>query len=235
MEQFVTFQRFNDINLAMEFAEQLKQLRIYCEIDNQTAPFDVSFANNPLEDDIRIKLRPEDFEKANEALDNYYKSMLGTVDKDYYLLQFSNDELVEVLAKPDEWNRFDIQLAKKLLTDRGRQIPEGKLDELQRARLGNLKKEKRIDGLWLIIGYLLPLLGFLYWGHIIGVVFSIYGSLTGIVAGIVLRYGRKTLPDGSRVYLYAGNVRLHGLLILVLSILAFLSWYISAQIGVYGQ
>ena len=73
-QPLLTFQRFNDIGLANEFAERLTELGIYCEIDNQTVPFDVTYANNPLENDIRIKLHPGDFTKANAVLDEYSKA-----------------------------------------------------------------------------------------------------------------------------------------------------------------
>ncbi|HWB24911.1 MAG TPA: hypothetical protein VG738_05505 [Chitinophagaceae bacterium] len=183
MEELLTFQRFNDLALATEFAERLRQLGIYCKIDNQSAPFDVTFANNVLEDDVRIKLLPGDFDKANEALDEYYKSLLDTVEPDYYLFQFTDAELMEIIAKPDEWNRFDFQLAQKLLQERGEGVTGTQVTHLQQERLEDLSKAKNLAAFWLFIAYLLPLGGYILWMHLPKSIWIFYGSPAGAVVG----------------------------------------------------
>lgn len=207
-EPLLTFQRFNDIGLATEFADKLTQLGIYCEIDNQTVPFDVTYANNPLEDDIRIKLRPHDFVKANNALDEYYRSQFDTLDKDYYLFGFTNDELLEVIAKPDEWNRLDYQLAQKLLKERGAEIQPGTIEELNKERIITLSKTEGMSAIWIYAGYIAAVLG----------------GLIGIIIGLLLVYARKTLPNGTRVYLNTSNQRLHGKAILAISVVSLIFW-----------
>ena len=47
---------------------------------------------------------------------------IEVIDDDYYLLSFSDDELIDVVSKSDEWNKFDVSLAKKLLKERGNEI-----------------------------------------------------------------------------------------------------------------
>ena len=56
------------------------------------------------------------FQRGHKALEDYYQTQLENVDKDYYLLSFSNDAMKEDL-KPDEWEHFDFQLAQKLLKE----------------------------------------------------------------------------------------------------------------------
>ncbi len=62
-------------------------------------------------------MRTSDFDRANRALEEYYQPILNDVDPDYYLLSFSDRELLDVVNQPDKWGHFDRALAKKLLLE----------------------------------------------------------------------------------------------------------------------
>jgi len=211
MSELLTFQRFNDIGVANEFAEKLKQLGIQFSLENESAPFDISFANNPLEDDIRIKLLPQDFITANAALDEYYKSLVDNVDTDHYLLQFTNDELMDVIEKPDEWNRFDYQLSLKLLKERGIEVNPAVIQSRQKEHIAELSKSEKIPWLWVCLGYVTAFLG----------------GLFGVCVGLLLIYAKKTLPNGQTTYIYTENQRSHGKIILALSITCTILWFLG--------
>ena len=230
-ETLLTFQRFNDIDLANEFAERLNQLGIYCEIDNQTAPFDVTYANNPLENDVRLKLKPADFAKANAALDEYYKSQLDTVDKEYYLFQFTDNELMEIIAKPDEWNRLDYQLAQKLLKEHGKEVQPEMAAKLQNERIADLSKSEKTPSYWIYAGYIAPLLTVATGLTFFGMMIAIPGALMGLIISLLLLYSKKTLPDGNQVYMYTAGQRRHAKIILAISIASFAFWYIGIMSG----
>lgn len=214
-QPLLTFHRFNDIALATEFAERLMQLGIYCEIDNQTVPFDVTYANNPIEVDIRIKLRPEDFNRANAALDEYYKTQLDTVEQDYYLFSFTDEELEDIVRRPDEWNRLDYQLALKLLNERGIEIKPEVIESYQQRRIAVLSQTENMSIWWVYMGYAAAVLG----------------GLIGVVVGLLLVYGKKTLPNGTRVYINSDIRRFHGKLILAISAVSIVSWYIISPLS----
>ena len=71
-----------------------------------------------------VKVRQEDFEKANEFV--LQEEDISGLDVNYYLNDFTNEELIEILIKPHEWSAFDRTLAPKLLLERGYDI--NKLD-----------------------------------------------------------------------------------------------------------
>jgi len=230
-QPLLTFQRFNDIGLANEFAEKLTELGIYCEIDNQTVPFDVTYANNPLENDIRIKLHPGDFTKANAVLDEYYKSQLDSIDKDYYLFSFTDNELEEIVRRPDEWNRLDYQLALKLLKDRGIEIKPEVIESYQQRRIAVLSQSEKSSVYWILAGYITPLTGIITGFRSAGLMFVMPGALTGIIIGALLMFSKKTLPNGTRVSIYTKNAQKHGKIILAISITSFLFWYVGIMTG----
>lgn len=120
-ESFLTFKKFKDPELAKVISDQLKQNNIEFLLEDNPKFFDPTFANNAFDPYIFIKIKPEDFTKATEALEEYYEMSLNHVESDYYLFEFTDDELFEIISKPDEWGPFDYQLSKKILSDRGRQ------------------------------------------------------------------------------------------------------------------
>ena len=80
--------------------------------------FDVTFANNEILHLYYVKLKQEDFEKADELLMNSVLESDQQPIGDYYLFSFSTDELIDVLKNPDEWNAFDLYWARKILSSK---------------------------------------------------------------------------------------------------------------------
>ena len=207
---FLTFQKFNDVELAREIAERLKQNEIECLLEDSSKFFDPSFANNTIEPDISIKLRPEDFAPAHKALEDYYQKDLESVDKDYYLFEFTDEELIEIISRPDEWGYFDYQLAQKLLKDRGKEIKPEVAALLKTNRINELAKPDTTHKYWIYIGYF----------------FAIIGGLFGLIIGWTLAYFKKTLPNGQRVYAYREEERNHGTRMFLISCVSIIFWAI---------
>ncbi len=68
-------------------------------------------------------------------------------------MRFSDDELIEVISKSDEWNKFDISLAKKLLKEKGKEItPEEieEIEEIKRQRILELSKPEKDQKIYII-------------------------------------------------------------------------------------
>ncbi|MHA4808454.1 hypothetical protein ACX0G9_10110 [Flavitalea flava] len=207
-ESFLTFQKFNDAGLASVIAERFKEQQIEYLIENEVPVFDVSFANNSIEPTIQLKVRPADFPRAHATLEAWYQTQLQDVDPDYYLLSFTDRELLDIVSKPDEWGHFDYALAKKLLTDRGIPITSDTANTLREKRLEELSKPERSSPNWILAGYF----------------FAISGGLLGLFIGYFLCYFKKTLPNGGRVFVYAEPERKHGQRIMIISAISSAIW-----------
>jgi hypothetical protein len=193
-DTFLTFKTFSDTETAEDFAEVLRQNDIPYFIEEDALVFDPSYANNQFNKDYRLKLKQEDFERADKALQDYYHSQMDKVDKDYYLFEFSDEELQEIIAKPDEWGDLDYQLAQKLLADRGKPIKPQETQELKDKRLDELSRPGAVKRSSII------------WGYI--VCFFFFPG--GLFMGWNWAYSKKTLPNGQRVYMYDQYGRKHG-------------------------
>ncbi|MDH7462268.1 hypothetical protein QEG73_13300 [Chitinophagaceae bacterium 26-R-25] len=191
---FVTFQRFNDPELANATAEKLKENNIEALIENGRQFFNPNFANNAVEADIELKLKQSDFARAEKIIESLYNESIDNVDKDYYLFEFTTAELKEIISKPDEWGKFDYQLAQKLLKERGVDLSEAKISSLKEQRTKQLAEPESVSSNWIIAGYILPF---------------IFG-FPGIVFGWIIAYSKKSLPDGQKVFIYNNKARAHG-------------------------
>ncbi|MDF3026224.1 MAG: hypothetical protein K0S23_531 [Fluviicola sp.] len=204
MSEFIAYEKFATIPELKEFVELLKSNNIPYELEDDVEIFDVSFANNNHHRDYRIKLYPEDFDRVNELRNAIAGSELDQVDPGYYLFDFTDEELIDLISKQDEWSPFDFQLAQKILKDRGNEVTPQKINQLKEQRLEELSEPEKHDTFWIGLGY----------------VFAFLGGLIGIIIGYYIISSKKTLPNGERVFTYTEADRKHGSRILLIAITA---------------
>lgn len=189
MDEFVMFKRFIDAEQAKELAEELTKKGIECQIIDNSLSKEITFSNNS-----ELMIRQSEFEKANKLMDEKAEELLVNINKQHYLFEFTNDELYDILTKPDTWNAIDFKLAQQILKDRGQDINEDLLKSLKQARVAELSKPNKGQALWIIVGY----------------IFSFTISIIGLIIGWYLWKMKKTLPSGEKIYVYSDNDRIHG-------------------------
>ncbi len=193
--EFSVFKKFSDLNQAKEIQTLLETNKIDTVIGNNAGYLPTAIVGgNEMLNQIEIKIKQSDFDKANKILNEHFQITLDEIDKNYYLLQFSDKELYEILLKPDEWGNVDYILAKQLLEKRGKSIDNEMLEALKEQRIIDLAKPEENQTSWIIAGYF----------------FAITGGLVGIIIGYSLMNSKKILPNGIQVYSYNHNDRKHG-------------------------
>lgn len=164
--------------------------------------------------EYHVKVAAEQFVRVNELLYKIAAEEISKVDKSYYLFDFSDQELYNILAKPDEWSAFDYQLSQKILADKGKAVDTDFIATLRKARLENLAKPEGKQSNQVILGYL----------------FAMTGGLIGIAIGWNLRTSKRTLPNGEQIFNYQENDRKHGLRIQILGIFMVIFWILFNSI-----
>ncbi len=205
---FLTYQLFNDRNEAEELLALLTEHKIECFFEDATASFDPSFVNSELNNEYRIKLKKEDFAKADSLLLSITAKQIEGIDQDYYLFEFSNEELQEIISKSDEWSKFDFLLAQKILSDRGHKVEQDELQLIYKKRMEELSKPEKSQINWIITGY----------------IFVLMGGFLGLVIGWHLHSHKRTLPNGESVYAYSAEDRKSGSRIVTLGIVCLIFW-----------
>lgn len=204
-EQFSIFKKFPTLEHAKEIAKVLNDHNIDSFIDDNVPPVDVTFAGSTLQNEFEVKIKQADFIKANSIIEKVNEVSIENVDPNYYLLQFTNEELYEVLLKSDEWGDFDYALAQKILVHRGNEIDKDSLETLKKERINELAKPEKSQKTWIVVGY----------------IFAILGGFLGLVIGYALWTAKKTLPNGQKVGSYKEKDRLHGKYIFIISLVVF--------------
>ena len=197
-------------NLAtLEEAEALSKIltdnNISSKITKDSGDLDYVFQGEAPTNKFEVHINEDDRQKAETILTDLAKENLNSIDKDYYLFSFTDDELKDILVKKNEWNELDVLLSQKILEERGIEI---NLNEIEKQReIRDLELQKPEDGQtgWIIFGY----------------VAAFIGGFIGILLGYSLWLSKKKLPNGSKVPAYNEEIRKHGRIIFYLGIIMF--------------
>lgn len=212
-ETFITYRSCDSKQETEAIEELLKNNSIIYEVEEvskNTQP--LMFDNS--EKEFIIKIKQEDYKKANELVLN--EVGLDNIDPNYYLLCFSDEELIEILVKPEEWGVFDRTLAPKLLVKRGYNLNELSISSKKKEHIGEMGKAQKASPILIVAGYITAFLGaWIGFGGLIGLAI---GSIVFSI-GLILYKTKTTLSDGERVYSYNNISRIHGGIILFFGVI----------------
>ena len=203
MSQFHLYRKFTDPADTTAITELLLKNNIELEVEDETGPTDYTQPFNILTATYKLNLRSKDFERADNLLAGYYSQQLNNVNPDYFLLKFSDEELIDVVLKEDEWGDYNSILARKILADKGVVIPDQVAARIRTKRVAELQIPQKSEGFWVVLGY----------------ASAFMGGLLGMIIGLHLRFNKKTLPSGDRVHVFTKQDRTHGLWILIIGVL----------------
>lgn len=222
--EFVTFQTFSDRNSAMELIYLLEENQIPFVLD-EFFPFHNPLFSSEKEaiKEFHVQLQKESFPKVQQLLLNINREELESVASDYYLFAFSDQELLDIIEKSYEWSAFDYLLALKLLQERGVKIDVDRIVKIKEEKLEELAKPEKDQGFWIYIGYILALISWYF--------LPTYGGITSLIIGVHLYTSKKTLPNGDRIFTHSKSNRIHGVVITIIGILAFILFFFR-QLGI---
>ncbi|MEI7660908.1 MAG: hypothetical protein WCK34_01860 [Bacteroidota bacterium] len=192
MEEFTEIRRFVSVDLLHQVTEILDDKNIEYRIDDTSYAFDITFTKSQVNIEYILKVKRDEQNKVEELLNTNLSSDLQT--DDYYLDSFSDDELIEVISNPSEWSDFDTKYARNLLTKKGVEINETEISTARDKRIEEQKAGLRAKPVMVISGYL----------------FSIMGGVIGLIIAVSLRYSKKEITGGQKVFYYDLKSRLHG-------------------------
>lgn len=193
---------------ALELVKILEENYIAYELAENSSKLDSSFGGDINTKQYELKIRKGDFIEVEKIEEELVKNDLENVEKSYHLFDYSDEELIEIVTKKDEWNKFDYLLAQKILKERGKEINPELLNVINKQRIESLAVQEE-SPVWLII---------------IGYASAFFAGFLGIFIGGFLMYYKKALPNGDKIYAFNRNDRSHGQNILIISAIAFSVW-----------
>ena len=210
MSEFRLFKKFNNPEEAGVLVEMLKNNEIEYEISADKPAEDILFAGNTMPDELLLSIKEEDFDKATDLLKEIIVVNAESLEKDYYLFEFSDEELLDLLKKPDEWSLNDYHWASEILKQRGKEVDPGTIEKWQNARIEDLSKTEAVTLKYLILAWF----------------FCITGGFIGIFMGRHLSAYMKTLPNGQKIYAFSKKDRKTGYVISIAGVICLVLWVV---------
>lgn len=202
MGELVLFKSFYEREEAEGLHDFLQGKGIYSRIENSRALLDTVYIGHTGDKTILLLMAQSDFRRANQLIDEEIESRIGEIGPDYYLHDMTDDELLEIIRKPDEWNNQDVLIAKSLLSERGKDLTDTDIQEKKTLRIRELAKPQGMSPAYIFLSYAL----------------SLWFPLYGIVFALLLLNATTLLPNGLKVRAYTEKTRNHGWVVLVISI-----------------
>lgn len=230
-ESFLTFHIFSDPASAEKFAASLTDKGIEVKLVYDT----VSIPGKSK--DVRVKIKQDDFIEATNILENYQQFIPMKQVDESFLVDCTDEELREIIARPDDWSQQDVQQALKILKERTTNeiittskvqakliIQEDKIvqpkirqEKVKVEKIRPVKKEKPVkikkpktERIWNKGNFRITILPY---------IIAVLLSPIGLFIGWQMAYSKKTLPDGTETYVNDENVRMHGERVLLVSII----------------
>ena len=198
MSQLLTYATYHSPEETKNLTAILEGAGIPYEVEYNRDILDKVYIGDNLDPMIAVKISPSEFERVNDLCKAEAKNNIHEINPDYYLFQFENDELINVVKNKNEWNAFDQGLAEKILFDRNVTIEHTTVVHTGAADYTPLQ----VKGIYLALQYLV----------------SFVWPYAGILIGVATNAAYRTLSNGSRVKMYDEYTRTHGRIMLVIGI-----------------
>ena len=201
-DSFLVYKRFDSSSKLNEITAVLVDNQIPYIVENDTPHFDPRITT-PINTELLLKIKGKDFVKVNQLLLSNVEFSKNEIPTDYYLYSFTNEELINILKKQDEWGTIDLALTKEILIKRGMVVTDDQLNDFRKQRIKELSNPDDPSFYWILVGY----------------GFALLGGIIGMLWGFFLMTHKKTLPNGKIVQGYSVGYQKHGFFILLLGIL----------------
>ena len=163
MSEFLVFRRFNDQEDALNFSKRLTAEGILNQMEDNSMWLDKTFGGGgEASTEYTINIQKVDFEKAQAIMEQEAQALIEGLPDDYYLFEFSDDELYEILLQREKWSEFDVELAKKLLAGRGKEVDLDLVEALRKQRFDDLAKTEESPNIWIFAGYFFAILWWIF-------------------------------------------------------------------------
>ena len=213
--KFAVFQKINNLADVEGLLQLFKENDISYRAKEKKAILDPIIIGQTLEMKYWIEIYDSEFVRANKILEQLAADNFSTEDiTGHYLNDLTNEELEEMIIKPDEWNQDAIMIAKLILDSRGIQINKNEIEEKIKDRYQALKEPKKASSIAMFIYFIVAILA--------GYFSILIGSIASIGMGFYYSFFRGTAPDGEKYFEFDESTRQSGFILILVSIIMFI-------------
>lgn len=197
-------------------SEGLSARSIPYKVEKEPVAFDPTFAFRTQVGGIQVWVDEMRLEEARREMEKL--GMLVPEKEDEpndFFSDFSNEELQDVLVKPEEWGVDQVVLARETLLERGEEIDVPKIKAERKAHLAEVRKPKKAH----------PIL------FVIAIMAMFPGGFLGLLLTFWVALATNKDPVGKRYFYYTQNSRRIAAVIAGLGILWCIVFYYNAATG----
>ena len=160
----------------------------------------VNAHNRPFESKVieTTFAKSKSFSEANKLIEKSITES-AEIPENHYFKDFSNEELRDVLLKPEEWSSEDRAYSKLFLKQRGIKLDETEIQNQIDARLDEIRKGKKGNKIWMAIYFLITVFG--------SILFLPILIIAGIGMGWYYWKGKDVDFMGHRYFVYEPETR----------------------------
>lgn len=206
--EFVVYRSYNNLFEAEGFSAFLNQNNINNYLMVGASTTDPLFINEERYNTFQLLIAPENLEKIEDLIEMNFEELFPKIPKDYYLLEFDEEELKQILKEKYKWNIQDYCYAKRLLKYKGIVYTENELSNFNKQNYYEIKGPKSLKCKYVAIGYLL----------------AVFIPFWGVYWGYEIFRMKKELPDKKLVSYYNDDAKFHAFLMIALSVLSLFFW-----------
>lgn len=215
-KKYVLFRVFRNEDDMKFFTDVFDDCGIDYTIENPRADsndvlasaYGVQMAEDAMQYKFMLMIAEDDFERSQNELRSHIAEYFRNAgsEENTLLNEFNDEELLDVIKKPDEWAVEDIVMAQTLLEKRGKHVSDEVVEAYRNKRLEEVRQPKFGGYGTIIIGY----------------IFAFLGGVIGIFLAASL-LGKKRIFNGEKVNIYDNATRTNAIIYLTISILVIIA------------
>ncbi|MEO6036959.1 MAG: hypothetical protein ABIQ93_01015 [Saprospiraceae bacterium] len=167
--RFEVYDRFQSVEDAQYLVALLQENAVPHQVEQPSRIVDSVFTGEGFVPKVFVRVHFSDFKKINWLIEQDTLRLIREHKIDlagHFLAEFSNQELIEVVNKPDEWNFDTATIARYLLQTRGVQYSEKQIAEKKEERLAEVRKPRSGSRIRIIALFVIGFLGAYFWGFL---------------------------------------------------------------------
>ncbi len=230
--EWMPLETFANLEEAKALVALLEENAIEAELVNDANmggdPLGLDFQNRGADACI-VKVQAKDIDRSRRILEAGMRASVTEADSVSMemLGNFSDEELLEILQKQDEWNPENVILAQKILESHGKVYSVEDLKKFFDDRVEELRKPANVKAASVGLGFFGVLLSlalgagnFLFLetkDYLYALLVSGLCACLSFIAGLNWTYRKKRLPNGEKVFVFSSAFRKVSFVELILS------------------
>ena len=207
--EWINLTQLNNAEQTQDLVRLLQQLNIETQISESTPIKDVEMGTT-IGIHIQsffIKVQVKDY---SNAIRIYKEQLIKDliIPTDYYLNEFSDQELIDILSQPQDWHLNDILIAQKILSSRSIYYSDDDIFLLQQYHNISFRQPKNINTKELRNTLIISTLGF----------FIFFIALYPLFRGFYYFFDKSYDLNGKKFHTFAPSTRKFGIYLMLWSI-----------------